>query len=56
MELRYRKEKAWSGKVYRVRMSRQEIEERRKLGVLISIFTMVPVVGVLMALAAGLLK
>ena len=52
--IRYKKFKGWNGKIYLVQMSQAEIEVRRKLGVVLGIFTMVPVMILLMALAAGL--
>ena len=38
-EIRYKKFKGWNGTVYRVRMTHEEAEARRKLGLLIGILT-----------------
>lgn len=53
-EIRYRKFKGWSGTIYQVRMTPEEIEGKRKLGLVISILTVTPLSIVLLALAAGL--
>jgi len=53
-EIRYKKFKGWNGTVYRIRMSREEVEERRKLELLISILTVTPISILVMAFAAGL--
>lgn len=54
-QIRYRKIKGWSGTVYQVRMSKKEIEERRKLGLFVSIVTFIPTMIFVMAFAAGML-
>ena len=50
----YKKFKGWSGKVYWVKMSREEAEQRRKLGLLIGILTVTPLSNIVMAFAADL--
>lgn len=54
-QIRYRKIKGWNGTVYQVRMSKEEIEERRKLGLFVSIVTFIPTMIFVMAFAAGML-
>ena len=41
-EIRYKKFKGWNGTVYQVRMTHEEAEARRKLGLLIGILTVTP--------------
>ena len=53
-EIRYKKFKGWNGTVYWVRMTHEEAEARRKLGLLIGILTVTPLSIVAMAFAAGL--
>ena len=53
-ETRYKKFKGWSGKVYWVKMSQEEAEARRKLGLLVGILTVTPLSIIVMAFAAGL--
>ncbi len=56
MESRYRKFKGWSGKVYWVRMSEEEVEERRKLHLFLGVITITPIWTFIMCIAAGLFK
>lgn len=51
---RYKKFVGWNGTVYWVRMSKEEVEARRILGLLIGLFTVTPLMIVVMAFAAGL--
>ena len=55
-EIRYKKFKGWNGTVYWVRMSHEEVEEHRKLGVLICLLTVPPIMTVIFTWAAGLFR
>ena len=54
MGIRYRKHKGWDGKIYLVRMSQEEIEGRRKLGLVLGIVIGTPIWMLAMSLAAGI--
>lgn len=54
--MRFRKERGWSGRTYWVQMTRQEIEARRKLGLVVGVMVTMPVMAVLMCLCAGLIR
>lgn len=51
----YKTVRSWSGKRYRVRMTNQEINARRILGLVFGIVVVVPAWVIVMALAAGLI-
>lgn len=53
-EIKYKKFKGWNGTIYWVRMSREEIEERRKLGLVIAIPTMSIFFTIVCCFAAGI--
>ena len=53
-EIRFKKFKGWNGTIYWVRMTEEEAEARRKLGLLIGILTVIPLSIIAMAFAAGL--
>ena len=55
MRIRYKTVRGWSGRRYRVRMSEQEINARRILGLIGCIVVGVPAWILAMALAAGLI-
>ncbi len=52
----YRKERGWSGKVYTVRMSAKEMEERRVLELVIGVPAVMTVMAFLSCLAAGIIR
>lgn len=54
-EEQYKTVRSWSGKRYRVRMTNQEINARRILGLVFGIVVVVPAWVIAMALAAGLI-
>ena len=56
METYYRKHRGWNGTIYYVRMSEREAEERRKIGVVLSVILMPPIMIFIFALAAGLIR
>ena len=56
METYYRKHRGWNGTIYYVRMSEREAEERRKIGVVLSVILMPPIMTFVFALAAGLIR
>ena len=55
MKIRYKTVRGWSGRRYKVRMSEQEINARRILGLIGCVVVGVPAWILAMALAAGLL-
>ena len=55
MKIRYKTVRGWSGKKYQVRMTEQEINARRILGLVGSIVIGVPAWILIMAVAAGLI-
>lgn len=55
-ETMYRRHRGWNGTVYYYRMSEREAEERRKLGLIMSVIVIPPVMITVFALAAGLIR
>ena len=52
----YRTVKGWSGKRYQVQMTQAEIDARETVRLITSILIVTPVMIIVMAFAAGLLK
>ena len=55
METYYRKHRGWDGSIYYARMSEREAEERRKIGVVLSVILMPPIMVLFFAFCAGLI-
>ena len=55
VKVRYKTVRGWSGRKYQVRMTEEEINARRILGLIASIAIGVPVWILIMAMAAGLI-
>ena len=52
----YSKHRGWNGDIYYVRMTEKEVEFRRKLGVVLSVLIMPPVMTFIFAICAGVIK
>ena len=55
VKARYRKHRGWDGKIYWVRMTEQEINARRILGLVACVVVGMPAFVLIMALAAGII-
>ena len=56
METYYRKHRGWDGSIYYARMSDRETEERRKIGLVLTVILMPPIMVLFFAFCAGLIK
>lgn len=54
--MHFRKERGWSGRTYWVQMTQQEIEARRKFGLVVSVLVTMPIMAVVMCVCAGLIR